>query len=210
MEDITVEALQQKIKEQEANTERQFQKVLSEKKEIEAQAQAYDFAITKLSEVAEDPKVLINLYDENPKSAQIILNKFYGGMSIAEFSKHHTGVEKIDVAKIKEETEKEILKKIEKQKQQESMQAVINSFINSNIPADKVEPFQKEFNELIEWREELNEEKLQKYLKLAQKEVWWSVSEAINKTTPSWKSETKSTDDKAERIAMFKKAMYGK
>lgn len=85
----TAEEVKAMLKEKESNTEKGVQKLIREKKEAEQEKkEAEDFFNTTLSEidkVASNKVRLIELYDENPKVAKIILEKYYDWQSIDEF-----------------------------------------------------------------------------------------------------------------------------
>lgn len=200
-----IEELKKQMKEMQSNGDRWVQKLLSEMKEKQSELEAYDLAMSMLDKVSDDEKELIELHKQNPKAAKVILNKYYWGITIEEFSKDKIWFEVVDVKRIKEETEKEVIARFEKEREQKEIEAEINRFVLENVPADKIDDFKKELDELIDGRE-LPREKIQKLMKVAQKEVWMSIDKtiiSISKDTKAWK-----VDDKQAKIENLKKILW--
>lgn len=76
----TLEEVEELKKQMQSNSEKWVQKLISEKK-------AYDEVFNYLSSVAENPEILVSLYDEKPEVAKIILAKYYDWQNIDEFKK---------------------------------------------------------------------------------------------------------------------------
>lgn len=81
----TQEEFEAKVKEMQSNSEKGVQKLIWEKKEILDQKEAYDEVFNYLTDVSENPEKLVDLYEEKPEVAQIILDKYYNSQSIEDF-----------------------------------------------------------------------------------------------------------------------------
>jgi len=168
----TKEELDAKLKEMQSNSDKGVQKILWEKR-------AYEQVFDHLSDVSDEPSKLIDLYEDKPEVAQIILNKYYEGKSIEEF---------------KEEIEYEpdytdpiqIQKQIDKQ---------VESKLKSKLIGDKKEDFikrlklewdeKKEFEKAFEERKELKSfsiDNLEKTFEKAYRDVSKEDFESYNKT----------------------------
>lgn len=101
---FTLEEVEAMRKEMTSNSEKWVQKVISEKK-------AWETALKESWKVAVSPERLVELFEENPKVAQIILDEFYEWESIEDYKERIEYKEdytdpKIVQAKIKKEAEK--------------------------------------------------------------------------------------------------------
>ena len=71
---------EEEVSKMKADSERGVQKLFKEQEELNA-------IIETVGKVSADQSYLVQYYDENPKVAKIILDKYYGGQSIEEFKK---------------------------------------------------------------------------------------------------------------------------
>lgn len=68
----------EEFKKYRSDSEKGVQKVIAEKK-------MYEKVIDNVAKVSQDPSYLLEVYDEDPKAAQVILDKYYDGISIDDF-----------------------------------------------------------------------------------------------------------------------------
>jgi len=100
----TVEELEAKMKEMQSNSEKWVQKLITEKK-------VYEKAFNEMSKISDDSERLIELFEEDQSTAELILSKYFGDESIDEY-KERTWYEedysnpKVFEAKIKKEATK--------------------------------------------------------------------------------------------------------
>lgn len=103
-------------KEMQSNSDKWVQKIISEKK-------VYEKAFEEMSKIADNSERLVELYEEDPTTAEIILKKYFGDESIEDYKERIWYTEdyadpKVMNAKIKKEAEKIALNNlVETQKQ---------------------------------------------------------------------------------------------
>lgn len=136
---FTLEEVEAMRKEMTSNSEKWVQKVISEKKTFER-------ALKESWLVANDPTRLVELYEEDPKAAQIILDEFFNWQSIDEYKEDIEYKEdytdpKVLQSKIKKEAEKLAQNNlIETQKQ--------NFIDNLKMSDEEKQAFEEAFEEL--------------------------------------------------------------
>lgn len=101
---FTLEEVEAMKKEMNSNSEKWVQKVISEKKTFET-------ALKESKVIAVSPERLVELYEENPNVAKLILDEFFNGQSIEEYKedieyKEDYSDPKVMQSKIKKEAEK--------------------------------------------------------------------------------------------------------
>ncbi|HPC34636.1 MAG TPA: hypothetical protein PLP73_03150, partial [Candidatus Absconditabacterales bacterium] len=125
----TKEDRETKFKKLQSDSERGVQKIINEKKEVETFLDRYENAI---STVSADNSKLVDIYDNDPKVAERILSKFYGGMSIDEFVDEYLDgkrpAKKVDYDKLKEKAKAEARKEIEAEEANSYLQSKLKKF----------------------------------------------------------------------------------
>lgn len=188
---FTLEEVEAMKKELLSNSERWVQKVISKQK-------LYEKALEEVNSIADDWKRLVEIYDENPDLANIILGKFFDWEDIEAYKSRINYAEdytdpKIIQKKIKEEAEKLSVKStIEREKQ--------NFIDKMKMSWEEKENFDNMFNELRELKSFRNQEIIKQFekayrlwndneellAKLKNQEfIWKSISTQEGKT--SWK-----------------------
>lgn len=185
-------------KEMQSNSEKGVQKILWEKK-------AFEKAMSSLDIISEDNTKLIDLFEEDEKAGQIILDKYYNWQSIEDFKESIqykvdlTDPKQIDKLVEKRFAKKEALKKAEENK-------LATDKLNIEVQ-DKKEQFIKEFDlsweELKEFEVEFEDrmtlksfssKSITKHLTGALRDIkpeWLSnaeINEKLAKTTWAWSS----------------------
>ena len=113
---FTLEEVEAMKLEMQRNSDKWVQKIISEKK-------VYEKAFDEMSKIADDSERLVELYEEDPTTADIILKKYFGDESIEDYKERIWYTEnysdpKVMNAKIKKEAEKIALNNlVETQKQ---------------------------------------------------------------------------------------------
>jgi len=132
---------------------------------------AYKYAMENLSQVADDPKKLLDIYKNNPDSAQVILDHYYEWISIAEFKKNVLKISQQDW--LTEDDIERMYDKIEAKKNAQKNQKIVNSKVEkmlSEIDPKVAKSVKREYDEIVEWKD-VSPDKVQKYFKLAYYEV---------------------------------------
>lgn len=161
----TAEEVETMKKELQSNTEKGVQKLIKEKKEAE---ETYQNVLSEISQIAEDKTRLVDLFDENPKVAKIILDKYYDWQSISEYKTNIWYEEDYtDPKKIQKQIEEQA-KKLSEQKEIEREK---KSFIDKlQMSKEEVEKFEEAFEERKELRS-FKIEDLEKHLTKAYREI---------------------------------------
>lgn len=155
-------------KQMQSDSEKWVQKVIWEKK-------AYQQAMQNLSDISDDNSKLLDLYEENPAAAKIILDTYFDGQDIETFKESiwykvdYTDPKTIE--KLVEEKAKALKESEKKEMETQLIEKEKNAFIN------KLKMWKEEsekFNEAFEERMELRSFKvsdLTKHLEKAYKEI---------------------------------------
>lgn len=190
-------------------SEKWVQKVLKSK-------QNYEVALTELAYIADDNTHLINLAEDKPEVAKIILDKFYWGISLDDYKDQIGYEEDLSDPRVLE-------KKAEKLAEKKIQSKTISDKTNSFIDKLKMNENEKEkFLEAFEERKQLksfNIDDIDKHLEKAYREISDNplpkTQEIIAKTqaTWEWKSDwpwpSKSNLDKSREEARdFLKSMW--
>ena len=157
----TAEEVETIRKQMQSDSEKGVQKIIWEKK-------AYERAMQELSNISEDPTKLVELYEENPKAAQVILDTYYDGQDIDSFKDSISYKEDYTDPKKIEKLVEEKARILAEQKQ---IQDDKNAFIKKLKMTDEEI---KSFEEAFEERKQLKSFKvsdLQKHLEKAYREV---------------------------------------
>ena len=136
---FTLEEVEAMKKEMMGNSEKWVQKVISEKKNFEA-------ALKESGKVAENPERLVELFEENPKVAQIILDEFYNWESIDEYKERIDYKEDYSDPKV---MQSKIRKEAEKISQNNLIESKKKDFIEKlKMTDEERESFEEAFDEL--------------------------------------------------------------
>lgn len=165
---FTAEEVAEMKKQMQSDSEKGVQKVILEKK-------AYEKAMQELSSISDDPKQLVELYEENPNAAKIILDTYYEGQDIDSFKDSiwyktdYTDPKKIE--KLVEEKAKALKEAEKKEQETQLVQTEKDAFIKKLKMSDEEK---KSFEEAFEERKELKSFKAsdtQKHLEKAYREI---------------------------------------
>ena len=206
---FTYEEVQAMKKEMMSNSEKGVQKIISEKK-------AYERALEESGNIADDPTRLVELYESDPKTAKIILDKFFNWKSIEEYKdsidyeedysdpvivqkKIQREAEKLAFNKEFEAEKKKFISKLEmSDEEKENFEEALEELKGLKSFKDKelVKVFEKAYKI---WND--NEETL---MKLKNKEVI-AKTIATDESKSNWSSKAKEKNEFAEFFAKVKK-----
>lgn len=206
---FTREEVEAMRKEMMSNSEKGVQKIISEKK-------AYERALEESGNIADDPTRLVELYESDPKTAKIILDKFFNWKSIEEYKedidykedyadpvivqkKIQREAEKIAFNKEFEAEKKKFISKLEmSDEEKENFEEALEELKGLKSFKDKelVKVFEKAYKI---WND--NEETL---MKLKNKEVI-AKTIATDESKSNWSSKAKEKNEFAEFFAKTKK-----
>lgn len=202
-----VEAIKKKM---ESDSEKWVQPILKKNK-------AYEWVLDAIGKVAEDKNYLIECYETNPETAQIILDKYYGGQTIDEFKKSiGYEIDYNDPAVREKQIELDVQKRLDSKLIEKSKSDFIEKL--KMTPEEK-----KDFEEAFEERRQLKSfstNDIEKHLEKAYREIsdWENLKalkaqEAIAKSmaTGEWKGgggETQKKSGLQNEISDFLKANF--
>lgn len=206
---FTREEVEAMKKEMMSNSEKGVQKIISEKK-------AYERALEESGNIADDPTRLVELYESDPKTAKIILDKFFNWKSIEEYKedidyeedysdpsivqkKIQREAEKLAFNKEFEAEKKKFISKLEmSDEEKENFEEALEELKGLKSFKDKelVKVFEKAYKI---WND--NEETL---MKLKNKEVI-AKTIATDESKSNWSSKAKEKNEFAEFFAKTKK-----
>lgn len=205
---FTLEEVEAMRKEMMGNSEKWVQKVISEKKNFEA-------ALRESGKVAVNPERLVELFEENPKVAQIILDEFYNWESIDEYKDRIEYKEDYTDPKV---LQGKIKKEAEKLAQENLIESKKKDFIEKlKMTDEEKESFEEAFAELKQLKSFSTKDltkQMEKAYRLstdnedALKKLW--NQEQIAKAMGTWEWKTLWTSEKKknstqEEVASFLK-----
>ena len=136
---FTLEEVEAMRKEMTSNSEKWVQKVISEKKTFER-------ALKESWLVANDPARLVELYEEDPKAAQIILDEFFEWETIEDYKERIEYQEDYSDPKV---LQSKIKKEAEKLAQNNLIETQKQNFIDKlKMSDEEKEAFEEAFEEL--------------------------------------------------------------
>lgn len=137
-----------------------------------------------LPQVAEEPKKLISIYEENPEVAQVILENYYDGITIEEYAETWLGSEYTPKEAEKKPLSEDDIRQEERQKiaQEQVEEHVAKLFNKAKLNKQEAEKVLEEYEDLTEWKV-LTQEKATKYFQIAYSLVRKTpVEDAVTKT----------------------------
>lgn len=158
-------------------------------KKLISRNQAMEKAITLLPELADNQDKLIDVYESQPEVAAVILEKFYDGISIEDFSKEYLGKDYTGKPEGKSLSEDDIRADERSKMQKEQVDSHIESlFIKAKLTEADAKKVMDEFLDLAEGKT-LTKEKATKifnyaYNSVRPKPVEDKDTKVIKKTSP--------------------------
>lgn len=186
-------------KELQSNIERGMQKVLKVSKEREKKEHLLERVLDEVWNVAQDQSHLIKISEKEPEVAQMILDRYYNGISIDDFEEQITGerkTPKLDPNKIKQEAKEEIRRELNDESVKKKLSKVIEKLW---LKWEELKKFKSNYEELTEGKT-ISQDNVKRYIKLAHIETFWmtpSDSERkIAQVMASWWSSASSPSQK--------------
>lgn len=208
---FTLEEVEAMRKEMQSNSERWVQKVLSEQK-------LYKQSLKEIAKIWENENRLIEIAEENPKLAEIILNDFFWWESLEDYKDRIGYIEDYSDPKI---LNAKIKKEAEKITQNNLINEQKKSFIDKlQMSEEEIKNFEESFEELkslksfstkdlikqFEKAYRLSNDNDEALKKLRTQEVIAKTMSTWENKTTNWKKEDKNSLE--NQIASFKKKHY--
>ena len=161
----TAEEVEAMKKEMQSNSEKGVQKLIKEKKEAD---EIYQTVLSEISRVADDKTRLVELFDDNPKVAKVILEKYYDGNSIDEYKNSIGYTEDITDPKVIQKQIEEGARKLSESKE---VAREKKSFIEKlQMTPEETEKFEEAFAERMELKS-FRVSDVEKHLEKAYREI---------------------------------------
>jgi hypothetical protein len=160
-----VEAIKKKMQ---SDSEKGVQKIISEKKTHESEARIYKSVLDAVKQVSDDQSSLVAIYEKDPKVGQVILEKYYDGMSLDKFKEQIQYKENLSDPEVfarRLETEKQ--KAIDSMKIDQAKDAFIKEL---EMSEDEKAEFEKAFEERKSLRS-FNASNVEQHLERAYREI---------------------------------------
>lgn len=157
----TAEEVDALKKQMQSDSEKGVQKVIGQKK-------AYEIAMQNLSEISDEPWKLVELYEENPKAAQVILDTYYDGQNIESFKE---SIEYEEDYSNPDRLEKLVEKKTQERVETKLIEDTKSMFIEKlKITGEELTKFEDAFSERKELKS-FKADDTQKHLEKAYRDI---------------------------------------
>jgi hypothetical protein len=160
---------QDDFKKYKSDVERGVQKLMETHRK---DAELKDAVLDGISQITQDQEKMIDLYKSNPAAAKVILDKYYGNISIEDFQTEYLGYDK---PKVRTQVDEDaIIKKHEEKKQGEQMSTRFDTWTTELATAwlsdEDIASIKEEYDDII-GRRVVDEAKQKKIFK----SVYYSV-----------------------------------